>query len=79
MASDDVAGDRLKVFIERVETLEKEKSELQAHIKETFEEAKGEGFDVKIIKQIIRLRKMKPEAREEQETLLDVYLRALGE
>ena len=73
-----VAGDRLKSFIERIERLEEEKKALAEDIKEVFAEAKGTGFDVKIMRQIIRIRKMDKDDLDEQETLLDVYKRALG-
>ena len=73
-----VAGDRLKSFIERIERLEEEKKALAEDIKEVFAEAKGTGFDVKIMRQIIRIRKMDKDDLDEQETLLDVYRRALG-
>jgi uncharacterized protein (UPF0335 family) len=72
-----VAVDRLRSFIERVERLEEEKAALSADIKEVFSEAKGEGFDVKIMRQIIRLRKMESDDRQEQEALLDLYKSAL--
>ncbi|MCB1835386.1 MAG: DUF2312 domain-containing protein [Geminicoccaceae bacterium] len=73
-----VTGDRLKSFIERLETLEDEKRELGEQIKEVFAEAKGEGFDVKVMRQLLKLRKMKPHDRMEQEELLDVYKSAIG-
>jgi uncharacterized protein (UPF0335 family) len=73
-----VAGDRLKSFIERIERLEEEKKALAEDIKEVYAEAKGTGFDVKIMRQIIRIRKMDKDDLDEQETLLDVYKRALG-
>ncbi len=73
-----VAGDRLKSFMDRIERLEEEKSALAADIREVFSEAKSTGFDVKIIRQILRLRKMDGPEREEQEHLLDVYKQALG-
>ncbi len=72
-----VAVDRLRSFIERVERLEEEKAALSADIKEVFSEAKGEGFDIKIMRQIIRLRKMESNDRQEQEALLDLYKSAL--
>lgn len=72
-----VAGDRLKSFVERVERLEEEKQALAEDIKEVYSEAKSSGFDVKILRQIIRLRKMDENDRSEMETLLDVYKRAL--
>lgn len=73
-----IAGDRLKSFIERIERLEEEKRALAEDIKEVFAEAKGTGFDTKIMRQIIRIRKMDKDELDEQETLLDVYKRALG-
>ena len=73
-----VAADRLRSFIERIERLEEEKAALAADIREVFSEAKGTGFDTKIMRQVIRLRKMESNDREEQEHLLDLYKRALG-
>ncbi len=73
-----VAGDRLRAFIERIERLEEEKAALSEDIKEVYSEAKGTGFDVKIMRQIIRLRKMEENDRSEMEEVLDVYKRALG-
>jgi uncharacterized protein (UPF0335 family) len=73
-----IAGDRLKSFIERIERLEEEKKALASDIKEVYAEAKGTGFDVKIMRQVIRLRRMDKDDLDEQETLLDVYRRALG-
>ncbi len=73
-----VAGDRLRSFIERIERLEEEKAALSEDIKEVYSEAKGTGFDVKIMRQIIRLRKMEDGDRSEMEEVLDVYKRALG-
>jgi uncharacterized protein (UPF0335 family) len=72
-----VAGERLKTFVERVERLEEEKQALAEDIKEVYSEAKSSGFDVKILRQIIRLRKMDENDRSEMETLLEVYKRAL--
>ena len=73
-----IAGDRLKSFIERIERLEEEKRALAEDIKEVFAEAKGTGFDTKIMRQIIKIRKMDKDDLDEQETLLDVYKRAIG-
>lgn len=73
-----IAADRLKSFIERIERLEEEKKALADDIKEVFAEAKGTGFDVKIMRQVIRLRRMDKDDVSEQETLLDLYRRALG-
>ncbi len=72
-----VAGERLKSFIERIERLEEEKKALSEDIREVYSEAKGSGFDIKIIRQIIRLRKMESAERQEMEEVLSVYLRAL--
>jgi len=72
-----VAADRLRSFIERVERLEEEKAALAADIKEVYAEAKGSGFDVKVMRQVVRLRKMDKSDRQEQEELLDLYKRAL--
>ncbi|GAN62616.1 DUF2312 domain-containing protein [Acetobacter indonesiensis] len=73
-----IAADRLRSIIERVERLEEERKALAGDIKDIFTEAKSAGFDIKVIKQIIRLRKQEPAEVEEQETLLDIYRRALG-
>lgn len=73
-----IAADHLRSYIERVERLEEEKAALAADIKEVFAEAKGNGFDVKTIRQIIKIRKVEPHVLDEQETLLDLYKRALG-
>lgn len=73
-----IAGDRLKSFIERIENLETEKKGLTHDMADVFAEAKGSGFDTKIIRQILRLRKMEQDDRREQEELLDLYLAALG-
>ena len=73
-----IAGDRLRAFIERVERLEEERRTLAADIKEVYAEAKGAGFDTKTIRQIVRLRRMDKDDLDEQETLLDIYKRALG-
>lgn len=73
-----IAGDQLRSVIERIERLEEEKVALQADIKEIYAEAKANGFDTKIIRQLIRLRKMEDTDRKEQEELLDLYKRAIG-
>lgn len=72
-----IAADRLRSFVERIERLEEEKAALAADIREVYSEAKGTGFDVKILRQLIRLRKMDINERQEQEEILDVYKRAL--
>ncbi|HEV7371247.1 DUF2312 domain-containing protein [Arenibaculum sp.] len=81
MATNDVGGiasDRLRSFIERLERLEEEKKGLQDDIKDVLAEAKGTGFDTKIIRQILRLRKQAKDERQEMEELLDLYKAALG-
>ena len=73
-----IAGDRLKSFVERIERLEEERRALGQDIKEVFSEAKGTGFDPKIMRQVIRLRRMDKDDLDEQESLIDIYKRALG-
>lgn len=72
-----VASERLKSFVERIERLEEEKAALAGDIREIYSEAKGTGFDIKVLRQIIRLRKMDTSDRTEMEELIDVYKRAL--
>ncbi|MBM3547195.1 MAG: DUF2312 domain-containing protein [Alphaproteobacteria bacterium] len=73
-----ISGAQLKSYIERIERLDEEKAALAADIKDVFAEAKGNGFDIKIMRQILKLRKMDKADADEQETLLDLYKRALG-
>ncbi len=73
-----IASDQLKQYVERIEKLEEEKANLQADIKEVYSEAKANGFDTKIMRQVIRLRKKDRDDRQEEEHLLDLYKRALG-
>jgi uncharacterized protein (UPF0335 family) len=73
-----VSADRLRSFIERLENLEEEKRATGEQIKEVFAEAKGEGFDIKVMRQVLRLRRMKPHDRAEADELLEVYKAALG-
>src|SRR6516165_8044330 len=73
-----VAVERLKAFIERIERLEEEKRALSGDIKEVYAEAKGTGFEPKIMRQIIKIRTMDREELDEEESLLDLYKRALG-
>lgn len=73
------AQGRLKTIIERIERLEEDKAAVANDIKEVFAEAKGEGFDVKILRKVVRLRKQDKVKRQEEETLLDLYLSAIGE
>lgn len=74
----NVAGDKLKSYIERVEKLEEEKAAIASDIRDVFAEAKSNGFEVKILRQIIKLRKLDANERDEMEHLLETYLRALG-
>ncbi|MDG2285093.1 MAG: DUF2312 domain-containing protein [Alphaproteobacteria bacterium] len=73
-----IAGDQLRSYIERIERLEEEKAAMAADIREIYSESKGNGFDVKIMRQIIRLRKLDREDRQEQEELLQLYQHAIG-
>jgi uncharacterized protein (UPF0335 family) len=73
-----VAVERLKSFIERIERLEEEKRGLSGDIKEVYAEAKGSGFEPKIMRQIVKLRRMDKADVDEEESLLDLYKRALG-
>ena len=74
----EVSGKRLKSFIERVERLEDEKKVISEDIKEVYGEAKAVGFDSKIIRKIISLRKTAIEKRREEQELLDLYMSAIG-
>ena len=73
-----VTGEQLRSFIERVERLEEEKKGIADDIRDVYAEAKAVGYDVKIMRQIVRLRKMKPDDRSEQEIILETYKAALG-
>ncbi len=73
-----VAADRLRSLIERIERLEEEKAALAADVREIYAEAKADGFDTKVMRQIVRLRKMDSGDRAEQEAILDLYKSALG-
>ena len=87
MAGDDAHSDvlnqdaqgRLRTIVERIERLEQEKTEVMEQIKEVFAEAKGAGFDVKILRKVVRLRKQDRAKRQEEEAILDLYLSAIGE
>jgi len=72
------AKDQLRSLIERVERLEEERAALTADIREVYSEANGFGFDAKILRQVVRLRKLDRADRQEQEAILDLYLAALG-
>lgn len=73
-----IAAEHLRQFIERIERLEEEKAGIAQDIRDVFAEAKSSGFDPKIMRQVIRIRKMADAERDEQETLLDLYKQALG-
>lgn len=73
-----IAADRLRSIIERIERLEEEKTSLGNDIKDIYAEAKSAGFDAKVVKKIVAIRKQEPKEVEEQESLLDIYRRALG-
>ena len=72
------AQTRLKTIVERIERLEEDKAAVANDIKEVFAEAKGEGFDVKILRKVVRIRKQDKAKRQEEEALLDLYLSAIG-
>jgi uncharacterized protein (UPF0335 family) len=72
------AAHQLRSFVERIERLEEEKAALAADIREVYSEAKGQGFDAKIMRRVVRLRKLDTADYQEQEALLDVYKQALG-
>ena len=78
MSEGNVAADQLRLFIERIERLEEEKKGIGDDIKDVYLEAKAVGYDVKIMRQIVRLRKMAPDDRKEMEAILDLYKAALG-
>lgn len=73
-----VAVDRLRSIVDRIERLEEERKALSGDVRDIFAEAKSAGFDVKVLRELLRIRKQEPADVEEQETLLDVYRRALG-
>jgi uncharacterized protein (UPF0335 family) len=76
--NENASAEQLRLFIERIETLEEEKKGIADDIKDVYAEAKGTGFDAKTMKAIVRLRKMEANARAEAEALLDTYKTALG-
>jgi uncharacterized protein (UPF0335 family) len=82
LSADVLAGaaqGRLRSFIERVERLEEDKAAIMADIKEVYAESKGEGFDTKIMRKVVRLRKQDKAKRQEEEAILDLYLSAIGD
>lgn len=76
--SDAVAPDLLKAFVERIERLEEEKASIAGDVKEVYAEAKAQGFDTKILRKVVALRKRDASERREEEEILDLYLQALG-
>ena len=73
-----VAAERLKSFLERIERLEEERAAITGDIREVYSEAKAAGFDAKVLRQVVRLRKMDAQDRSEMEALLETYMRAVG-
>jgi uncharacterized protein (UPF0335 family) len=73
-----IAGDRLRSIIDRIERLEEEKKTLANDIKDVYAEAKGAGFDVKILRKLISLRRLEAQEREEMDEILTLYMRAIG-
>jgi uncharacterized protein (UPF0335 family) len=78
MAKSGFAKDQLKSFVNRIERLEEERAALSADIREVYSEAKGNGFDTKIMRRVISLRKKDYAERQEEEAVLELYLKALG-
>ena len=76
---DPVQGDQLKSIVERIERLEEEKKTIADDIKEVYAEAKGNGYDVKVLRKVEALRKRDLDERKEEEAILDLYLQAVGE
>jgi uncharacterized protein (UPF0335 family) len=77
MSDITIPGGKIRAFVERIENLDTEIQELNEQKKEVFAEAKGDGFDVKILKEIVKLRKQDAEERDERESMLDLYMRAM--
>jgi uncharacterized protein (UPF0335 family) len=73
----DIAGDQLRAIVERIEHIDEEIKELNEAKREVYAEAKGNGYDVKVVREVIRIRKKDKQERDEQETLLDLYLHAI--
>jgi uncharacterized protein (UPF0335 family) len=78
MSEAAVSDDQLRLFIERIERLEEERKGISDDVRDVYSEAKSQGYDSKIMKQIVRLRKMSHEDRQEMEAILDLYKSALG-
>lgn len=79
MSTNSVDAGHLRAFLERIERLEEEKRAIADDIKEVYAEAKGTGYDVKIMRKIVSIRRMDRDKRREEEEILDLYLQALGE
>jgi uncharacterized protein (UPF0335 family) len=77
MSDVTIPGGKIRAFVERIENIDSEIQELNEQKKEVFAEAKGDGFDVKILKEIVKLRKQDEEERDERESMLDLYMRAM--
>jgi uncharacterized protein (UPF0335 family) len=75
---DAASGGKLKSLVERIERLEEDKAAVAADLREVYAEAKGEGFDTKILRKVVRLRGQDKAKRDEEETLIDLYLSAIG-
>jgi uncharacterized protein (UPF0335 family) len=78
MSTENVSAEQLRLFIERIETLEEEKKGISDDIKDVYAELKATGFDAKTVKALVKLRKMEKNARDEAEALLETYKSALG-
>ena len=78
MSDGAIARDQLRAFVERIERMEEEKKAITDDIKEIYAEAKGMGYDTKVLRQVVRIRKQDQNERAEQEAILDTYLHALG-
>ena len=78
VSSEAVAADRLRAFVQRIERLEEEKAALAADIREIYAEAKGNGYEPRVMRKVVTLRRMKDADRQEEEALLEVYRAAVG-
>lgn len=78
IGSNTIAADQLRAYVERVERLEEEKAAIAADIKEVYAEAKGNGFDTKIMRKVVAMRKKDKAERQEEQAVLELYLHALG-
>jgi uncharacterized protein (UPF0335 family) len=76
--TESVAADQLKSFVERLERLEEEKKSISDDIKEVYSEAKGNGFDTKVLRKLVSIRKRDAEERQEEEAILELYMHAMG-